>query len=87
MLLKGYLRAVGKESPHRPAQLTAREKKISQLLAEGNSTKEAASVLHMSTKTAETHRSNIMRKLDIHSVSGLVLYAIKNNIIQMPGTS
>ena len=62
--------------------LTAREREILQLLAEGKSTKEVAAVLGLSTKTAETHRSNIMRKLDIHSVSGLVRYAVKNHIIE-----
>ena len=61
--------------------LTAREREILQLLAEGKSTKEVAAVLGLSTKTAETHRSNIMRKLGIHSVSGLVRYAVKNHII------
>jgi len=54
-----------------------------QLLAEGKSTKEVASALNLSVKTAETHRSNIMRKLDIHSVSELVLYAVRNNIVQV----
>jgi len=62
--------------------LTAREREILQLLAEGKSTKEVAAVLGLSTKTAETHRSNIMRKLDIHSVTGLVRYAVKNHIIE-----
>jgi DNA-binding NarL/FixJ family response regulator len=56
---------------------------VIQLLAEGKSSKEVASVLNLSTKTAETHRSNIMRKLGFHSIQGLVLYAVKNNIIQL----
>ena len=64
--------------------LTAREREVVQLLAEGKSTKEVAAVLGLSVKTAETHRSNIMRKLDIHSVSELVLYAVRNNIVQVP---
>jgi len=64
--------------------LTAREREVVQLLAEGKSTKEVAVVLGLSVKTAETHRSNIMRKLDIHSVSELVLYAVRNNIVQVP---
>jgi hypothetical protein len=54
-----------------------------QLLAEGKSTKEVAVHLNLSVKTAETHRSNIMRKLGLHSVSELVLYAVRNNIVQV----
>ena len=63
--------------------LTAREREITQLLAEGRSSKEAASLLNLSTKTVETHRSNIMRKLSLHSIRDLVVYAIKNKIIQI----
>lgn len=63
--------------------LTPREREIVQLLAEGKSTKEVASVLGLSVKTAETHRSNIMRKLELHSVSDLVLYAVRNNIVHV----
>lgn len=63
--------------------LTAREREVVQLLAEGKSTKEVAMALGLSVKTAETHRSNIMRKLDLHSVSELVLYAVRNNIVQV----
>ena len=53
-----------------------------QLVAEGKSSKEVAVALGISVKTAETHRSNIMRKLEIHSVSELVRYAVKNNMIE-----
>ena len=63
--------------------LTAREREVTQLLAEGKSSKEVASLLNLSTKTVETHRSNIMRKLNLHSIRDLVVYAIKNNIIQI----
>jgi len=63
-------------------RLTAREREIVQLLAEGKSSKEVAVVLGISVKTAETHRANIMRKLSIHSVSELVRYAVKNQIIE-----
>jgi len=62
--------------------LTHRERQVVQLLAEGKSTKEAATILGLSVKTAETHRSNIMSKLRLHSVSELVLYAVRNNIVQ-----
>ena len=53
------------------------------MFAEGKSTKEVAVALGLSVKTAETHRSNIMRKLQLHSVSDLVLYAVRNNIVQV----
>jgi len=63
-------------------RLTSREREIVQLLAEGKSSKEVASSLGISIKTAETHRANIMRKLDLHSVSELVRYAVRNQIIE-----
>lgn len=84
MVLSGFLKGgpgatiTGSVSP-----LTPREREIVQLLAEGKSSKEVATVLGLSVKTAETHRSNIMRKLDLHSVSDVVLYAIRNNIIHV----
>jgi len=62
--------------------LSAREREIVQLLAEGKSSKEVAVSLGISVKTAETHRSNIMRKLEMHSVSELVRYAVKNHMIE-----
>jgi DNA-binding NarL/FixJ family response regulator len=70
------------EVPNLPT-LTVREREVTQLLAEGKSSKEVASLLNLSTKTVETHRSNIMRKLSLHSIRDLVVYAIKNNIIQI----
>jgi DNA-binding NarL/FixJ family response regulator len=66
----------------RVPKLTAREREVIQLVAEGKSSKEVASLLNFSVKTAETHRSNILRKLDLHSVADLVLYAVKNRIVQ-----
>lgn len=63
-------------------RLTPREREIVQLLAEGKSSKEVAAALGISVKTAETHRANIMRKLELHSVSELVRYAVKNQIIE-----
>ena len=82
---KGYNGSSG-ESPKLP-KLTPREREVIQLLAEGKSSKEVASALNLSTKTAETHRSNIMRKLDIHSIRDLVVYAVKNEIIQVQVSS
>ncbi|MBV8890499.1 MAG: response regulator transcription factor, partial [Acidobacteria bacterium] len=72
----------GNHRAHDKDVLTRRERQVVQLLAEGKSTKEVATVLDLSVKTAETHRSNIMSKLGLHSVSELVLYAVRNNIVQ-----
>lgn len=74
--LRGNRRSAEKDT------LTRREKQVVQLLAEGKSTKEVAAILNLSVKTAETHRSNIMGKLGLHSVSELVLYAVRNSIVQ-----
>jgi DNA-binding NarL/FixJ family response regulator len=74
--LRGSRRSADKNA------LTARESQVIQLLAEGKSNKEVASLLDLSVKTAETHRSNIMSKLGLHSVSELVMYAVRNNIVQ-----
>jgi len=62
--------------------LSPRERQILQLLAEGKGTKEIATALDITVKTAETHRSNIMRKLDLHHVADLVRYAIRNQVVQ-----
>lgn len=86
MVLAGFLEkgtVAPRGMPPRFPSLTPREKEVIQLLAEGKSSKEVATVLNLSTKTAETHRSNIMRKLGFHSIRDLVLYAVKNNIIQV----
>lgn len=61
--------------------LTAREREIVQLLAEGKLNKEVADILGISVKTVETHRTNIMRKLRFHSISELVRYAIRNKLV------
>jgi DNA-binding NarL/FixJ family response regulator len=85
MVLDGYLdkKPPKKEEPDKPAgRLTPRQREIVQLLAEGKSSKEVAVSLGLSVKTAETHRANIMRRLDCHSVSELVRYAVRNNIIE-----
>jgi DNA-binding NarL/FixJ family response regulator len=63
-------------------RLTPREREVLQLLAEGKSNKEIATFLDISVKTAETHRANIMLKLNFHSITELVRYAVRNKIIQ-----
>ena len=62
--------------------LTTREREVLQLVAEGKTTKEIAAQLGISAKTADSHRTNIMEKLDIHDTAGLVRYAIKRGIIR-----
>jgi DNA-binding NarL/FixJ family response regulator len=63
-------------------RLTSREREIIQLIAEGKSSKEVAGLLGISTKTAETHRANVMRKLELHSVVDLVRYAVRHSVIE-----
>lgn len=63
-------------------RLTPREREVVQLIAEGRTSKDIALELGLSVKTADAHRANIMRKLDLHSVSELVLYAVRNRIVQ-----
>jgi DNA-binding NarL/FixJ family response regulator len=82
LVLNGYLHRRDDDKPWRD-RLTPREREVVQLLAEGKSSKEVAIVLSLSVKTAETHRTNVMRKLDLHSVADLVRYAVRNNIVQV----
>lgn len=66
----------------RPEPLSSRERQVLQLIAEGKTTKEAASILNISVKTAESHRTRIMEKLDIHETASLVRYAIRKGLVQ-----
>ena len=83
MLLRGYLDGGRSAQPESSLpSLTPREREVVQLLAEGKSSKEVASVLGTSPATVETQRAKIMQKLDLHSVTDLVRYAIRNHIIE-----
>lgn len=62
--------------------LSPRERQVLQLVAEGKTTKQIATVLGVSTKTAESHRTRIMRKLEIHETAGLVRYAIRRGLVR-----
>ena len=62
-------------------KLTKREREILQLIAASHSTRAIAAKLHISFKTAENHRSNLMRKLDLHDIAGLTRYAIHNGLL------
>ena len=82
VILQGFLFPSAKPGANEHYQrLSPREREVVQLLAEGHSSKEVAAKLGVSVKTIESHRSNIMRKLNLHSVTQLVRYAIRNEMI------
>ena len=84
LILDGYLRRhrIGPAVATLP-RLSPREREVVQLVGEGKTSKEVATMLGMTLKTAETHRSNIMIKLNLHSTVELVLYAVRNEIIHV----
>jgi DNA-binding NarL/FixJ family response regulator len=86
MVLDGFLNRRERAEAHPNAAadvLTSREREVIQLLAEGKTSKEVAVALNLSVKTAETHRTNLMRKLGLHSIADLTRYAVRNGIVQV----
>jgi DNA-binding NarL/FixJ family response regulator len=84
IVLSGYLEHVQSTKNEQIAPtLTPREREVIQLVAEGESSKQVAARLGISPKTAETHRNNVMQKLNLHSMVELVLFAVRNGIIQV----
>ena len=83
MLLEDYIRQIrDKQVEDSYDLLTPREREILQLLAEGRTNKEVANILKLSLYTVETHRGNILEKLNLHGVPELILYAVRKGIIQ-----
>jgi DNA-binding NarL/FixJ family response regulator len=83
MLVEDYVRHLqDKDLEDSYELLTAREREILQLIAEAKSNKDIASILNLSLYTVETHRSNIMEKLNLHSVPELILYAVRKGVIR-----
>ena len=80
LVLDDYVRRLRHSETRDAPELTPREREVLQLIAEGKSTGEAAEALHVSVKTIETHRRQIMEKLRIHSVAGLTKYAIREGL-------
>jgi two-component system, NarL family, response regulator NreC len=81
-LLEDYVRALQDRGLQDSYELlTAREREVLQLLAEGKSNKEVATILDLSTYTVETHRTNLMHKLNLHNTAEIVLYAVRKKII------
>ncbi len=83
IVVKNYVSKFSKSRMPVPPTLTNREREMLQLLAEGKTTKEIASGLHVSIKTVETHRRNIMSKLNSHSVADLIKYALREGLISL----
>ena len=84
ILLSGYLEHIQSTKNEQTAPtLTPREREVIQLVAEGESSKQVAARLGISTKTVETHRNNVMQKLNLHSMVELVTFAVRNGIIQV----
>lgn len=82
MVVDGWLKGGSFNQDAPSSRLTPRERQIVQLLAEGNSNKQVAAALKISVSTAETHRTNIMRKLNFHTLTDLVHFAIRNHIVE-----
>ncbi len=80
VVIENYVRGMPAKDPSAFTQLTPREREVLQLLVEGKSTRKAANTLGISVKTIETHRRNIMQKLDIHNIAELTKYAIQEGI-------
>jgi DNA-binding NarL/FixJ family response regulator len=88
LILAGYLKQRGENpTPVVPARLSPREREVVQLICEGKTSREVAILLGISTKTMETHRSNVMTKLRLHSTAELVMYAIRNEIVHVKLTA
>ena len=83
MVMTDYVRLIKENAAPPFSDLSAREREVLQMLAEGNTTKEIASALFVSVKTIESHRKQIMDKLNIHSIAGLTKYAIREGITQL----
>jgi DNA-binding NarL/FixJ family response regulator len=81
-VIANYLKRLGNERPLRD-ELTPRQREILQLIAEAKSTKEIAYLLKVSVRTVEAHRAQLMARLGIHDVPGLVRYAIRNGLVPM----
>jgi DNA-binding NarL/FixJ family response regulator len=80
--VSAVVEAFQSKSETRRDLLTPRERQMLQLIAEGKTTKDAASLLGISVKTAESHRTALMKKLNVHEIAGLVLYAVRRGIVK-----
>lgn len=82
-IVSGFLHGKPHQDESSMDALTARQREILQMVAEGKSTKQIAFELNVSVKTVETHRAALMERLDIHDIAGLVLYAVRRGLISV----
>jgi DNA-binding NarL/FixJ family response regulator len=78
-----YVRRVGQDGGSALERLTPRQREVLQLVAEGNTTQEIARIMNLSVKTVETHRTQLMERLDIHDIAGLVRYAVREGLVTL----
>jgi len=83
LIMDGYKRHRVDPDAAKMPKLSPREREVVQLVSEGKASKEVAAILNVTLATAETHRSNILRKLKLHSIAELVLYAVRNEIVHV----
>jgi DNA-binding NarL/FixJ family response regulator len=83
LIMDGYKRHRVDPDAAKMPKLSPREREVVQLVSEGKASKEVATILNVTLATAETHRSNILRKLKLHSIAELVLYAVRNEIVHV----
>lgn len=85
IVIDDYMRSLSKDEVSILSTLTGREREVLQLIAEGKTTKEIASCLHVSINTIDTHRRQIMEKLDMHSIAELTKYAVRKGLTPLEG--
>jgi two-component system response regulator NreC len=83
LLLEDYLTRDSRSEKDDPNALSAREREVLQLIAEGQTSREIADILHLSVKTVQSHRTNLMQKLDLHDRGDIIKYAIQKKIIEL----
>ena len=85
IVIDDYMRSLSKDEVSILSTLTGREREVLQLIAEGKTTKEIASCLHVSINTIDTHRRQVMEKLDMHNIAELTKYAIRKGLTPLEG--
>lgn len=87
LMMDGYKQHRFDQNAAKVPKLSPREREVVQLVSEGKASKEVAAILNVTLATAETHRSNILRKLKLHSIAELVMYAVRNEIVHVHSAS